>query len=60
MLLPLEALESLLAGTHAMKHTKSTDASSETTSPSTNHIVDITDQYAGKSLIITGVKKPQD
>ena len=59
MRLPLAALASLSAEKPVNKPTKSTDKSSETTNPDTNHIADLTDQYTGKSLIITGVKKPQ-
>src|SRR5258705_12545381 len=50
----LEALESLLAQTHAKKHMKAPESSFGDTDPGVSHI-DVTDQYAGKSLIITGV-----
>lgn len=56
--LPLEDLPRLLGPTPEKKPTESTEGSSEDTKPRTSHIVDITDQYAGKSLIITGAPPP--
>jgi hypothetical protein len=56
MRLPLVALASLSVERPAKKPTESTEKSSETTSPDTNHIEDVTDQYIGKSMIITRQK----
>jgi len=57
--IPLEALETLSALIQEKKRSKSSGTSSEETKPGTSHIVDITDQFVGKSLIITGVTPPK-
>jgi hypothetical protein len=57
--IPLEALERLLGPTLMKKPTTSSKKSSEATSPATSTIVDITDQYTGKSVMIAGAKKPE-
>ena len=54
--MPLEALETLAALIQEKNRTKSTGTSPETTDAS--HIVDITEQYVGKSLIISGAVLP--
>jgi hypothetical protein len=56
--MPLEALETLAALIQDKNRTKSTGTSPETTD--TSHIVDITEQYVGKSLIITGAELPNN
>jgi hypothetical protein len=53
-----EALAKLLGPTCDQARTKSIDKLSPNSKNSAFHIVDITDQYVGKSLIITGAKKP--
>jgi hypothetical protein len=45
-------------GTPETKGTKSTKVSSKVPKQKPSHIVDETDQYLGKSIIITGTKKP--
>jgi hypothetical protein len=57
--IPLEALALLSGPIPEKKPTKYAEASSEDTKPRTSHIVDITDQFLGKSLIITGARPPK-
>jgi hypothetical protein len=52
-----EALANLLGQEHEQERMRTSKESSETTNLPKNSIVDITDQYVGKSLIITGAKK---
>jgi hypothetical protein len=54
-LLPLEAFKALVN----LLGKKTTEPLSTDTKLDTNHIVDITDQYVGKSLIITGAARPK-
>ena len=53
-----EEKEKSLQETPEKQDTKSTKESSKVTKQKTSHIVDETDQYLGKSIIITGTKKP--
>jgi hypothetical protein len=56
----LKALEILLEPTPGKTLAKSTESSSEDTEPRTGRIVDTTDQYMGKSLIITDATLPEE
>jgi hypothetical protein len=51
--------ETLAKPTREKKYTESSEKSSVDTKPGTFHIVDMTDQHVGKSLIITGAEPPE-
>jgi hypothetical protein len=57
--IPLEVLLNLLAPEREKKAADSSEKSSEDTRTHTYHIVDVTDQHVGKSLIITGAEPPE-
>lgn len=56
----LEVLQRLLAQIQEKRRTESSETSSEAMKPPAFHIVDTTEQSIGKSLIITGAKKPPE
>ena len=56
---PLEVLANLLAQTREKKPTESAETSSAGMKRTGSHIVDITDQYVGKSLIISEAAPPK-
>jgi len=57
--MPLEALETLSALTREKNPLDSTETSSASMKGTGSHIVDTTDQFVGKSLIITGATPPK-
>ena len=57
--IPLEVLLNLLAQAREKKAADSPEKSSEDTRTHTYHIVDMTDQHVGESLIITGAAPPE-
>ena len=57
--IPLEVLLNSLAPEREKKPTGSPEKSSEDATTHTYHIVDVTDQHVGKSLIITGAEPPE-
>jgi hypothetical protein len=58
--IPLEVLVNLLAQAREKKSAGSSEKSSEDTRTHTYHIVDMTDQHVGESLIITGAELPNN
>ena len=57
--IPLDVLVNSLAQAREKKSTESREKSSEDTRTHTYHIVDMTDQHVGESLIITGAEPPE-
>ena len=58
--IPLEVLLKLLAPEREKKAAQASEKPSEDGNTGTFHIEDVTDQYVGKSLIITGAAPPNN